>query len=77
MARTYVGVRAMHELDGSITPLVIHWPDGRNFEVDRLLDVRPAPTVGSGLGKRYVCRIYNKQVNLFRDNLDGKWYIEH
>ncbi len=77
MARTYVGVRAMHELDGSITPLVILWPDGRNFEVDRLLDVRPAPTFGSGLGKKYVCRICNKQVNLFRDNLDGKWYIEH
>ena len=77
MAKTFVAITAEHDIDGTITPLVIHWPDGRNFAVDRLLDVRPASTVGSGLGKRYVCRICNKEVNLFRDNLDGKWYIEH
>lgn len=76
MAITYVGVQAMHELDGSITPLVMHWPDGRKFEVDKILDVRTSATVGNGLGKRYICQICNKQVNLFLDN-DGKWYIKH
>lgn len=77
MAKTFVGITAEHDINGNIKPLILHWPDGRKFEIDKLLDVRPAPTVGSGLGKRYVCRIANKQVSLLRDNLEGKWYVEH
>ncbi|WP_373325598.1 hypothetical protein [Sporomusa paucivorans] len=77
MAITYVGVQAMHGLDGSITPLVMHWTDGRKFEIDKILDVKPAPTVGSGIGKKYVCRICGKEVNLFCDSSNGKWYVEH
>ena len=74
--RTYVSITALHDTDGKITPLILHWPDGRRFEIDKLLNVKPAPTVGSGIGKKYVCRICGKEVNLFCDNLDGKWYIE-
>ncbi|WP_373665430.1 hypothetical protein [Sporomusa silvacetica] len=33
--------------------------------------------IGGGHGMRYVCRIRNKQVNLFCDDLDGKWFLEH
>lgn len=77
MTRTYIDLTVLHRKDGSMVPLIVHWPDGRQFEVDKLLDVRPAPTVGGSSGKRYVCRIANKQVSLLRDNLDGKWYIEH
>ena len=43
--------------------MVMHWPDGRQWTVDRVLDVRMAPSmVGGGHGMRYVCRIANKQV---------------
>ncbi|MCM0758462.1 hypothetical protein M7775_07730 [Sporomusa sphaeroides DSM 2875] len=76
MAITYVGITAQHDKQGNITPLILHWPDGRKYEIDKLLDVKPAPTVGSGIGKRYVCKICNKQVNLFCDS-SGKWYIKH
>lgn len=74
--RTYVSITALHDTNGNITPLILHWPDGRKFEIDKLLNVKPAPTFGSGIGKKYVCRIYGKQVNLFCDNSNGKWYVE-
>nr|WP_169717657.1 hypothetical protein [Sporomusa silvacetica] len=48
----------------------MHWPYGRKFEVDKMLDVRMAPSlIGGGHGMRYVCRIRNKQVYLFHDDL--------
>ena len=75
--RTYVSITALHDTEGNIIPLILHWPDGRKFEIDKLLNVKPAPTVGSGIGKKYRCRIAGKEVNLFCDNLDGKWYVEH
>ncbi|WP_075756368.1 hypothetical protein [Sporomusa sphaeroides] len=76
MAITYVTITAKHDLNGNIKPLIMHWADGRDFEVDKLLDVRTSATVGNGLGKRYICQICNKQVNLFCDS-SGKWYIKH
>lgn len=76
--KTFVGITARHDKSGNITPLIMHWPDGRKFEVDRVLDVRMAPSMGGGgHGMRYVCRIAGKEVNLYHDDLDGKWFIEH
>ena len=75
MSKVFVEVTAKHDLNGSIRPLTIIWEDGRVFEVDRLLDVRQAPSLKSGgLGIRYTCRICNKEVYLFDD--EGKWFIE-
>ncbi|WP_255451178.1 hypothetical protein [Sporomusa sp. KB1] len=55
----------------------MHWPDGRKFEIDKVLDVRMVLSlIGGGHGMRYKCRIRNKEVNLFHNDLDGKWYIE-
>ncbi|WP_434132790.1 hypothetical protein KIAC18_000315 [Sporomusa sphaeroides] len=76
--KTYVGITAQHDKQGTITPVIMHWPDGRQWPVDRVLDVRMAPSItGGGQGMRYVCRIANKEVNLFHDDLDGKWFVEH
>lgn len=74
---TYVDMRIMHDIDGSMTPLMIHWPDGRKFEVNCLLDVKPTITVGSGFGKRYLCRVRNKEVSLYNDTVESKWYVKH
>ncbi|TWH46576.1 hypothetical protein Salpa_2570 [Sporomusa sp. KB1] len=64
-------------LSGSSKPLIMHWPDGRKFEIDKVLDVRMVLSlIGGGHGMRYKCRIRNKEVNLFHNDLDGKWYIE-
>lgn len=74
---TYVGMRVEYDFDGNITQLVIRWPDGRDFKVDQLLDIKPTITVGSGFGKRYSCRVRNKEVSLYRDDVDGRWYVKH
>lgn len=76
MSKTFVRVTAEHDECGNIKPLDLTLPDGRKFEIDRVLDVRQAPSLKSGgLGIRYTCRIAGKQVYLFCD--EGKWFVEH
>ena len=75
MAKIFVVVTAEHNIDGNTKPLSMRWADGRVFEIDRIMDVREAPSLkGGGHGVRYKCRICNKEVYLF-DEL-GKWFIE-
>ena len=75
MSKVFVEITARHDINGNIRPLTIKWEDDRVFEVDRLLDVRQAPSLkGGGLGIRYTCRIRNKEVFLFDD--EGKWFVE-
>lgn len=75
MGKTFVTVTAIHNSDGSTKPLAIHWTDGRTFEIDRLIDVRQAPSLkGGGLGMRYTCRIRGKQFYLFDE--EGRWFVE-
>jgi len=75
MGKTFVKVLAEHDEKGNIRPLRITWIDDRKFEIDRLLDVRQAPSLkGGGLGMRYTCMISGKQVYLFCD--EGKWFVE-
>ncbi|KNZ41515.1 hypothetical protein [Acetobacterium bakii] len=73
--KKYVKVIAEFEEDGRIIPLRIFWEDGRVFEIDRILDVRPGVSrkVG-GQGIRYLCRILNKEVCLFYE--EPRWYVE-
>ena len=51
MSKVFVEITAKHDINGSVRPLTIKWEDGRVFEVDRVLDVRQAPSLkGGGLG---------------------------
>jgi hypothetical protein len=75
MGKTFVKVTAEHDESGRIRPLLVTWTDGRRYEVDRVTDVRQAPSLkGGGLGMRYTCRIGGKEVYLFCD--EGKWFVE-
>lgn len=68
-------VNAEFDIDGNIRPTSIVWEDGRVFSVDRILDVRQAPSLkGGGLGIRYTCRICGKVVNLYND--ENHWFME-
>jgi len=74
MSKIFIEVTAEHYIDGSIRPLTIKWEDGRVFEIDRVLDVRQAPSLkGGGLGIRYTCRIRNKEIYLFDE--EGRWFV--
>jgi len=72
--KKYVKVIARFEEDGRIIPLQVLWEDGRVFEIDKVLDVRPGVSrkVG-GQGIRYVCRILNKEVCLYYE--EPQWYV--
>ena len=74
-AKIYVSVRADHLLNGRIRPLMFRAKDGPVVRIDRILDEREAPSLkAGGQGMRYTCRVGEKQLNLFHD--DVYWFIE-
>ncbi len=74
-AKIYVSVRADHLLNGRIRPLMFRAKDGPAVRIDRILDEREAPSLkAGGQGMRYTCRVGEKQLYLFHD--DVYWFIE-
>lgn len=74
-AKIYVSVRADHLLNGRIRPLMFRAKDGPVVRIDRILDEREAPSLKvGGQGMRYTCRVGEKQLYLFHD--DVYWFIE-
>ena len=73
--KVFVKVRADHELDGMIRPLLFRSEEGETVRIDRILDIRrAAATKAGGQGIRYTCRIGSNQVYLFHDR--DIWFIE-
>lgn len=73
--KQYVEVTAQFDTEGNITPTNVLWEDGRQFEVDRVLDVRPAASLkAGGAGIRYTCRILGRQTYLFLE--ESRWFVE-
>lgn len=73
--RDYVKVRADFDVDGRVTPLLLRTEDDRVLRIDRILDVRPAPSLKSGgQGLRYTCRIGEREAFLFCDR--NQWFLE-
>ena len=74
-AKIFVKVRADHLLDGSTRPLMLRSEDGPTLRIDRVLDVREAPSLkAGGQGVRYTVRILGKETYLFED--EGRWFVE-
>lgn len=75
MPRLNLTVNARHEVDGRAFPTSIVWEDGRQFFVDKVLDIRNAAALKSGgVGIRYTCKICGKTVQLFDE--EGVWFID-
>lgn len=73
--KIYVKVRADFTLDGQIVPLMFRPADAPAARIDRILDVRMAPSLkAGGQGVRYCCRVGDKTVMLFYD--EPYWFIE-
>ena len=73
--KKFVPVIAKFEEDGRIIPLQVLWEDGRVFDIDRVLDMRPGVSLKvGGQGIRYTCRIQNKEVCLYYE--EPKWFVE-
>lgn len=75
MAKVFVQVEALFDIDGRLIPKEIIWEDGRKFPIDKILDVRRAASLkAGGQGMRYTCRIKNKETYLFYE--EPRWFVE-
>lgn len=61
-AKVYVAVNADFRDDGIMLPREITWEDGRNYEIDRVIDIRQAAAMkAGGHGDRYTIMIGGHQ----------------
>lgn len=74
MKKKYVKVYLEMDENGKKTPKTIVYND-QKFEIDRVLDVRTAPSMKvGGVGERYTIRIDGKETYIFLEN--NKWFVE-
>ena len=73
--KTYVSVTVHFTAQGRMIPSSIEWEDGRVYEIDKILDVRPAASLkAGGAGMRYTVRIGRTVTYLFLE--EGRWFVE-
>ena len=73
--KEFVEVRAEHQLDGTIKPIMFREEDDLYTHIDEIIDVREAPALrAGGQGVRYTCRVQDQAFYLFHD--DAYWFIE-
>ena len=77
--KVYVDVNEDRLKDGSLIPLSFVWEDGNRYEVDRILEVRPAASLkAGGVGLRYAVRVRGRETYMFLEDDRGvsKWFME-
>ena len=82
--KAYVQVSVDSDHDGIMHPTSSLWEDGTHYEIDRVLDVRPAFAArAGGQGDRYTIRLGERITYLFFEhNVDygshipGRWFVE-
>jgi hypothetical protein len=77
--KVYVDVNEDRLKDGRLIPLSFVWEDGVRYEIDRIVDTRPAASLkAGGAGLRYTIKVRNREAYLFlEDDKDGaKWFME-
>ncbi len=73
--KRYVTVISSTDEEGTVTPLVIVWGDGRRFEIDRVLDRRQAHSLKTGgTGIRYTVRVSGQATYLWYEG--PRWFVE-
>ncbi len=69
--KEFVKVRADFIVGGKIVPLLIKTENDMIFKIDKILDERDATSLkAGGQGRRYTCRIGDKEIYLFHDRED-------
>ncbi len=81
--KVYIDVLAAFDSEGRIMPVQFRWTDGRKYRIDRVLDVRPAPSLkAGGQGDRYTVRILGQERYLFLEHDSDltsnrlRWFVE-
>jgi hypothetical protein len=77
--KVYVDVTENRMKDGSLIPLSFVWENGVRYEVDRVIDVRPAASLkAGGAGLRYTVKVRMRETHMFLEEEEGKakWFME-
>lgn len=82
--RVYVQVDVEFAPDGRMLPRALVWKDGMRYEIDRVLDIRPAHAEkAGGQGDRYTVRMRGLERQLFFEHNPnasspqvGRWFVE-
>ena len=73
--KRYVKVDVSFSEEGSMTPLRIYWDNDIQYEIDKVLDLRPAASLkAGGYGIRYTVRILGKDKLLWYE--EPRWFVE-
>lgn len=73
--KIYISVKAVFYPDGGFKPTSLVWEDGREYEIDRVTDIRRAASLkAGGTGIRYTCKVRGKEVYLFLE--EDRWFME-
>lgn len=77
MRKVYVEVNAEFMPDGMVIPLSFTWDDGREYQIDKLIDrVRAASLKAGGVGMRYTVRVGGKETYMWLEDNCNRWFIE-
>lgn len=77
--KVYVDVNVDHSADGTLRPRSFIWEDGKRYEVERVIDVRPAASLkAGGAGLRYTVCIGKRKTYMFleEDHSVDRWFME-
>ena len=77
--KVYVDVNEDRLKDGRVVPRSFVWEDGNCYEIDRVLDVRPAASLkAGGVGLRYKVSVNGHETHLYlEEGASGdKWFME-
>ena len=82
--KAYVRVNLDTDEDGIMLPRKLTWEDGLQYEIDRVLDIRPAYAAkAGGQGDRYTVMVHGQIRYLFFErstnltgNVIGRWFVE-
>jgi len=82
--KAYVSVKVDFDQNGRMFPRSLLWEDGQEYEIDRVLDVRPAYAErAGGQGDRYKIVVDNRERYLyfehnaaFGEQVTGRWFVE-
>lgn len=73
--KKYVNITARFDESGNIMPIAIFWEDGTQFEIDKVVDVRPAASLkAGGAGIRYTCKIQGHEKYIWLE--ESRWFVE-
>ena len=82
--KVYVNVFVEHTTDGLMLPRTIVWEDGLKYDIDRVIDIRPAYAAkAGGQGDRYTIQVNQARTYLYFErstnltgNTIGRWFVE-